>query len=97
MYGLLIATPRRRTPGQMSSRNLRADTIDGRFEVAGHDTIRHTKPSQFRAEPPVSLKSKEWVADYNELKDYGGKNGFVAGADRDRPVLVGGRPAGLER
>jgi len=33
------------------------------------------KPSQFRPEPPVSLKSKEWVADYNELKDYGGKTG----------------------
>jgi hypothetical protein len=32
-----------------------------------------TKPSQFRPQPPVALKSKEWATDYNELKDYGGK------------------------
>jgi hypothetical protein len=31
------------------------------------------KPSQFRPVPPVSLDSKEWAADYNELKDYGGR------------------------
>jgi hypothetical protein len=31
------------------------------------------KPSQFRPGPPVSLESKEWAADYNELKDYGGQ------------------------
>jgi len=30
-------------------------------------------PSQFRPEPPVSLESKEWAADYNEVKDYGGQ------------------------
>jgi hypothetical protein len=30
-------------------------------------------PSQFRPQPPVSLTSKEWATDYNELKDYGGK------------------------
>jgi hypothetical protein len=32
------------------------------------------KPSQFRPVPPVSLDSKEWAADYNELKDYGGQS-----------------------
>jgi hypothetical protein len=32
------------------------------------------KGSQFRPGPPISLKSKEWAADYNELKDYGGQN-----------------------
>jgi hypothetical protein len=31
------------------------------------------KPSQFRPAPPVSLESKEWAADYNEIKEYGGK------------------------
>jgi hypothetical protein len=30
-------------------------------------------PSQFRPEPPISLESKEWAADYNEIKAYGGK------------------------
>ena len=32
-----------------------------------------TKPSQFRPQPPIALASAEWAADYNELKDYGGK------------------------
>jgi PAP2 superfamily len=27
----------------------------------------------FRPPPPVSLQSKEWAADYNEIKDYGAK------------------------
>jgi hypothetical protein len=30
-------------------------------------------PSQFRPNPPISLESKEWATDYNELKLYGGK------------------------
>ena len=30
-------------------------------------------PSQFRPGPPVALDSPEWAADYNEIKDYGGK------------------------
>jgi len=29
-------------------------------------------PSQFRPGPPIALESKEWAAEYNELKDYGG-------------------------
>jgi hypothetical protein len=32
-----------------------------------------TKGSQFRPDPPILLKSEEWAADFNELKDYGGK------------------------
>src|SRR5215467_11287066 len=30
-------------------------------------------PSQFRPQAPVSLTSKEWATDYNEIKDYGSK------------------------
>jgi len=29
--------------------------------------------SQFRPKPPISLTSKEWATDYNEIKDYGSK------------------------
>jgi len=32
-----------------------------------------TKGFQFRPNPPISLESKEWATDFNELKDYGGK------------------------
>jgi len=31
-------------------------------------------PSQFRPQPPISLASKEWATDYNEIKDYGSKS-----------------------
>ncbi len=31
------------------------------------------KASQFRPPPPISLASKEYAADYNELREYGGK------------------------
>jgi hypothetical protein len=31
-------------------------------------------PSQFRPVPPISLESEEWATDYNELKDYGGRD-----------------------
>jgi hypothetical protein len=30
--------------------------------------------SQFRPDPPISLESKEWATDYNELKDFGRLN-----------------------
>src|SRR5262249_26683165 len=33
-----------------------------------------TAASQFRPQPPISLKSRDWATDYNEIKDYGGKN-----------------------
>jgi hypothetical protein len=32
-----------------------------------------TSPSQFRPKPPISLESKEWATDFNEIKDYGGQ------------------------
>jgi len=30
-----------------------------------------TAASQFRPDPPISLSSREWATDYNEIKDYG--------------------------
>ena len=33
-----------------------------------------TSASQFRAPPPISLTSSEWAANYNEIKELGGKN-----------------------
>jgi hypothetical protein len=33
-----------------------------------------TNPAQFRPEPPLKLDSVQWVADYNEIKQFGGKN-----------------------
>ena len=33
-----------------------------------------TSPSQFRPEPPISLKSPQWAKDYNEIKELGEKN-----------------------
>lgn len=32
------------------------------------------RPDQFRPEPPVALSSKEWAADYNEIKAYGARD-----------------------
>jgi hypothetical protein len=31
-------------------------------------------PSQFRPKPPIALDSKDWAADYNEIRIYGGKS-----------------------
>jgi hypothetical protein len=31
-------------------------------------------PAQFRPEPPPALASKKWAEDYNEVKEFGGKN-----------------------
>jgi hypothetical protein len=33
-----------------------------------------TSPSQFRPQPPIALTGAEWAADYNEIKDLGGRN-----------------------
>jgi PAP2 superfamily protein len=30
-------------------------------------------PSQFRPDAPLALQSKEWAADYNEIREYGGQ------------------------
>jgi hypothetical protein len=32
-----------------------------------------SSPAQFRPKPPISLTSPQWTADYNEIKDYGGR------------------------
>src|SRR5262245_16425746 len=41
-----------------------------------------TKPSQFRPQPPIALDSKEWAADFNELKAYGGKSSTMRSAQQ---------------
>jgi hypothetical protein len=33
-----------------------------------------TGPSQFRPPPPIALDSEEWAANYNEIKDIGGRS-----------------------
>jgi len=43
--------------------------------------------SQFRPSPPISLESKEWATDFNELKDYGGRS--VRSERPSRPKLPG--------
>jgi PAP2 superfamily len=54
-------------------------------------------PSQFRAKPPPSLKSAEWVRDYNEIKDLGAKNSAKRIAQQTEDarfwLLVGPRAA----
>jgi hypothetical protein len=55
-----------------------------------------TKQSQFRPPPPVSLESKEWAADFNELKDYGGKTSIKRSAQQTETArfwLMVGAPA----
>src|SRR5262245_45488555 len=32
-----------------------------------------TSPAQFRPQPPIPLAGSEWAADYNEIRDLGGK------------------------
>ena len=32
-----------------------------------------TSPSQFRPQPPISLKSQQWATDYNEIKAFGAR------------------------
>ena len=54
------------------------------------------KPSQFRPQPPISLESKEWAADFNELKAYGGKtstNRSTQQTETARFWLMVGAPA----
>ena len=55
-----------------------------------------TQGSQFRPDPPISLKSEEWAADFNELKDYGGKSSAKRSAQQTeiaRFWLMVGPPA----
>jgi hypothetical protein len=54
------------------------------------------KPSQFRPPPPIPLASTEWAADYNELKDYGGKSSAKRSAQQTETArfwLMVGAPA----
>jgi PAP2 superfamily len=55
-----------------------------------------TKPSQFRPQPPIPLANPEWAADYNELKDYGGKTSTKRSAQQTEAArfwLMVGAPA----
>jgi hypothetical protein len=45
------------------------------------------KGSQFRPKPPIALDSKEWATDFNELKDYGGKNSAKRTAQQTETAL----------
>jgi hypothetical protein len=47
--------------------------ITAGWSMANMKPFALTKPSQFRPGPPPTLDSKEWAADYNEIKQYGGK------------------------
>jgi hypothetical protein len=40
------------------------------------------RPDQFRPGPPVSLASKEWARDYNEIKAYGSRNSAQRSAEQ---------------
>jgi PAP2 superfamily len=55
-----------------------------------------TTASQFRSKPPISLESEEWAADFNELKDYGGKTSAKRTAQQTETArfwLMAGPPA----
>jgi hypothetical protein len=55
-----------------------------------------TSPSQFRAPPPILLTSSEWAANYNELKEFGGKNSAKRSAQQTETArfwLAVGPPA----
>jgi hypothetical protein len=41
-----------------------------------------TSPSQFRPPPPISLTGSEWAANYNEIKELGGKNSVKRSAQQ---------------
>ena len=53
-------------------------------------------PAQFRPEPPLSLASAQWAADYTEIKDFGGKASTRRSARQTEDArfwLVTGPPA----
>jgi hypothetical protein len=55
-----------------------------------------TTASQFRPAPPVSLSSKEWATDFNEIKDYGSKTSSKRSAEQTETArfwLMTGPPA----
>jgi hypothetical protein len=72
----------RANDGSDASDNYRPKTTPGVYvptAITAGSTWPNLKPfaitngSQFRPDPPISLDSKEWATDFNELKDYGGK------------------------
>jgi hypothetical protein len=53
-------------------------------------------PSQFRPIPPISLESREWATDFNELDDYGGNTSTKRSAQQTETArfwLLTGPPA----
>ena len=54
-----------------------------------------TAPAQFRPQPPVFLHSEQWAADYNEIKELGGKTSAqtLGAADRGCALLADHRAA----
>ena len=59
----------RTTPGQY------VPTTPVVVPMWGHVTpFAMTSPSQFRPGPPLALTSREWAANYNEIKEIGSKN-----------------------
>jgi hypothetical protein len=72
----------RANDGSEASDSYRPRTTPGVYvptAITAGSTWPNLKPfaiangSQFRPNPPISLDSKEWATDFNELKDYGGK------------------------
>jgi hypothetical protein len=54
------------------------------------------RADQFRPAPPVSLSSKEWATDYNEIKNYGGKASTIRSPEQTETArfwLMAGPPA----
>jgi len=73
----------RANDGSDAADNYRPKTTPGRYvptaSVVGAmwgqvTPFAMTNPSQFRPGPPLALTSREWAANYNEIKEIGAKN-----------------------
>jgi hypothetical protein len=51
-----------------------------------------TGPAQFRPQPPIALKGEEWAADYNEIKNLGGRNSTQRTGARAKTRASGSSP-----
>ncbi len=60
-------------PAAHHRRRLCADRSHLGAAVARREAVRHDQRSQFRPVAPIALTSKEWAADYNEIKELGGR------------------------
>ena len=56
--------------------------ITAGWSMASMKPFALTTPSQFRPGPPPALDSKEWAADYNEIKTFGGKGSTARSAQQ---------------